>query len=266
MNGLSSERDELRRALETATAETEAATTAVADLEARLQQVTAERAELDSSLQASRSELQDQASAAETFKQRSQALQGEVMRIATVLGATDREARQRQAALREQQAKLAGAADQLNELSRFRSAFFGRLVSVLGTRSDVAVVGDRFVFQAEVLFDSGSAELDENGVEQLDRLATALKDVAAQIPPEVDWILRVDGHTDKVPIQTAAFGSNWDLSAARAISVVDFLVSRGIPSNRLSANAFGEFHPMDDRDTPDAYRQNRRIELKLTGR
>ena len=130
----------------------------------------------------------------------------------------------------------------------------------------MAVVGDRFVFQAEVLFDSGSAALDADGIKQLDQVASALQEVSSKIPEEVDWILRVDGHTDRVPIKTPAFSSNWHLSAARAISVVDYLVRRGLPSNRVSANAFGEFHPMDERETPEAYRRNRRIELKLTGR
>ncbi len=160
----------------------------------------------------------------------------------------------------------AALATKVQELSRYRSEFFGRLREVLGRQPGVRIVGDRFVFQSEVLFASGSAELGEEGKEQLGRLADTLREISTKIPKDIDWILRIDGHTDKVPINTAQFPSNWELSSARAISVVKFLKSREIPANRLVAAGFGEHQPLDDRDDEIGYRRNRRIELKLTQR
>ncbi len=160
----------------------------------------------------------------------------------------------------------AALATKVQELSRYRSEFFGRLREVLGRQPGVRIVGDRFVFQSEVLFASGSAELGEEGQEQLGRLADTLREISMKIPKDIDWILRIDGHTDKVPIHTAQFPSNWELSSARAISVVKFLKSREIPANRLVAAGFGEHQPLDDRDDEIGYRRNRRIELKLTQR
>ena len=160
----------------------------------------------------------------------------------------------------------AALATKVQELSRYRSEFFGRLREVLGRQPGVRIVGDRFVFQSEVLFASGSAELGEEGQEQLGRLADTLREISMKIPKDIDWILRIDGHTDKVPIKTAQFPSNWELSSARAISVVKFLKSREIPANRLVAAGFGEHQPLDDRDDEIGYRRNRRIELKLTQR
>ena len=160
----------------------------------------------------------------------------------------------------------AALATKVQELSRYRSEFFGRLREVLGRQPGVRIVGDRFVFQSEVLFASASAELGEAGMEQLGRLADTLREVSTKIPKDIDWILRIDGHTDKLPIKTAQFPSNWELSSARAISVVKFLKSREIPANRLVAAGFGEHQPLDDRDDEIGYRRNRRIELKLTQR
>ncbi|MCH7957692.1 MAG: peptidoglycan -binding protein [Proteobacteria bacterium] len=160
----------------------------------------------------------------------------------------------------------AALATKVQELSRYRSEFFGRLREVLGRQPGVRIVGDRFVFQSEVLFASGSAELGEAGKEQLGRLADTLREISTKIPKDIDWILRIDGHTDKVPIHTAQFPSNWELSSARAISVVKFLKSREIPAKRLVAAGFGEHQPLDDRDDEIGYRRNRRIELKLTQR
>ncbi|MDX6751432.1 peptidoglycan -binding protein [Geminicoccaceae bacterium 1502E] len=156
-------------------------------------------------------------------------------------------------------------AEKLEELSRYRSEFFGRLRQVLGERPDIRVVGDRFVFQSELLFGSGSATLDPAGRKELAALARTLNEVAADIPDDVDWILRVDGHTDRVPIRDrAAFQSNWDLSTQRAIAVVEFLVRQGIPPGRLAATGFGEYKPLDPGEDEIAYRRNRRIEFKLT--
>ncbi len=160
----------------------------------------------------------------------------------------------------------AALASKVQELSRYRSEFFGRLREVLGARPGIRVVGDRFVFQSEVLFAKGSADIGDNGVVQLDQLATTLLDIAGEIPGEIDWVLRIDGHTDSDPIKTPRFPSNWELSSARAISVVQHLVTRGLPPNRLVAAGFGEFQPIDTRPDEIAKRRNRRIELKLTQR
>jgi chemotaxis protein MotB len=157
-------------------------------------------------------------------------------------------------------------AQRVQELSRYRSEFFGRLRAILGNRPDIRVVGDRFVFQSEVLFDTGSAAIRPEGKVELDKLATALAELEKQILPEIAWVLRIDGHTDVRPIASPQFPSNWELSSARAISVVQYLISRGISPQRLVAAGFGEFQPLDTGTTEEAYRRNRRIELKLTER
>jgi chemotaxis protein MotB len=175
---------------------------------------------------------------------------------------------------KESQTRLADLGQRLNlalaqrvqELSRFRSEFFGRLRTILGDRPDVRVVGDRFVFQSEVFFDAGSAVIQPGGRAELDKLASALVELEKQIPKDVAWVLRVDGHTDTRPIASAQFPSNWELSAARAISVVQYLIGKGISPQRLVAAGFGEFQPLDPASNDDAYRRNRRIELKLTER
>ncbi len=155
-------------------------------------------------------------------------------------------------------------ADKVLELSQYRSDFFGRLRGILGDRPGVQIVGDRFVFQSEVLFDSGSATLKPQGEEQLATFARTLQEIIKDIPDDLPWILRVDGHTDKRPINTPAFPSNWELSSARAITVARFLVANGLPAGRVAAAGFAEFRPLDPADTEEAYRRNRRIELKLT--
>lgn len=157
-------------------------------------------------------------------------------------------------------------ANKVNELQRYRSDFFGRLREVLGNRDDIQVVGDRFVVPSELLFASGTDELTSAAGRQLDRLASTLKEVTAQIPAEIDWVLRIDGHTDKRPIRTARFPSNWELSTARAIAIVKHLSEAGIAPARLAANGFGEHRPLDDADTEQAYAINRRIEIQLTNR
>ena len=175
---------------------------------------------------------------------------------------------------KEQQVQIANMGQRLNaalaskvqDLARYRSEFFGRLRQVLGNRRDIQIVGDRFVFQSEVLFASGSDSLAESGKEQLAHLASTLKDIARGIPADINWVLRVDGHTDRVPISTNRFPSNWELSTARAISVVKFLISQGIPPSRFAATGFGEFQPLDERNDEIAYRRNRRIEMKLDQR
>lgn len=155
-------------------------------------------------------------------------------------------------------------AQRVQDLSRYRSDFFGRLRQILEGRADVRIVGDRFVFQSEVLFDPGSAEIDPAGTPELDALADAILQLEEEIPPDINWVLRIDGHTDKRPISNARFPSNWELSAARAISVAQYLVSKGVAPARLVAAGFGEFSPLDPGESDEAYRRNRRIEFKLT--
>jgi chemotaxis protein MotB len=155
-------------------------------------------------------------------------------------------------------------AGKVEELSRFRSEFFGRLRQLLGDRPDVRIVGDRFVFQSEVLFPSASADIGQNGREELSRLAQSLREISAEMPSDVPWVLQINGHTDRRPIRTPEFPSNWELSTARAINVGKFLVSQGIPPERIAVAGFGEFQPLDDREDEIAYRRNRRIEIKLT--
>jgi chemotaxis protein MotB len=176
---------------------------------------------------------------------------------------------------KESQTKIADLGRRLNlalaqrvqELQRYRSDFFGRLREILGNRSDISVVGDRFVFQSEVLFPVGQETINDNGRKDLDKLATAIKQLEAEIPPDVNWTIRVDGHTDAQPISAGGrFKSNWELSAARAISVVRYLVDKGVSPKHLVAAGFGEFQPLDDATTPEAYNKNRRIEIKLTDR
>jgi chemotaxis protein MotB len=175
---------------------------------------------------------------------------------------------------RESQEKISDLGQRLNlalaqkvqELARYRSDFFGRLRQILGSRPDIAVVGDRFVFQSSVLFEAGKADVSEAGKKSLDRLAEAALDLEREIPPDIPWILRIDGHTDARPVQGGPFKSNWDLSAARAIAVAQYLISKGVDPHYLAAAGFGEFQPLEAGTSEDAYQKNRRIELKLTER
>ncbi|TNB45983.1 peptidoglycan -binding protein [Martelella lutilitoris] len=158
-------------------------------------------------------------------------------------------------------------AQKVQELNRYRSDFFGRLRQILSDRENIRVVGDRFVFQSEVLFPSGSDELNDDGRAELSKLATALLEIAPEIPEDINWVLRVDGHTDDVPIRPGGqFADNWELSTARANSVVRYLISQGVPATRLVAAGFAEYQPIAPGETPEARAQNRRIEFKLTER
>lgn len=158
----------------------------------------------------------------------------------------------------------AALATRVQELARYRSEFFGKLRAVLGEHPDVRIVGDRFVFQSEILFDTGSAVIGPEGRAQLERVAATLRDLSTDIPDDLDWVLQVNGHTDKVPIVSGRYASNWELSTARAISVVRLMIDQGIPPHRLAAAGFAEFVPLTEGDSADALRRNRRIELKLT--
>ena len=157
-------------------------------------------------------------------------------------------------------------AQRVQELTRYRSEFFGRLRQILSQRSDILVVGDRFVFQAEVLFEKGQAALNPEGEAEMQKLADALKQLEREIPGDIAWVLRVDGHTDNDPITSALFKSNWELSSGRAIAVVNFMIANGVAPQHLVAAGFGEFQPIDPGSTEEAKSRNRRIELKLTER
>ncbi|HYC05469.1 MAG TPA: peptidoglycan -binding protein [Azospirillaceae bacterium] len=204
----------------------------------------------------------------ELLNQQLAALREQLAQLAAALDASEAKSREQGAQIADLGRRLnAALASRVAELSRYRSEFFGRLREVLGDRPDVRIVGDRFVFQSEVLFESGSAELGTGGQAQLAQLAATLKDISGRFPSELNWILRVDGHTDVVPIRSARFPSNWELSTARATSVVQFLITQGIPPERLAATGFGEFQPLEPGATAaDALARNRRIEIKLDQR
>ena len=195
------------------------------------------------------------------------ALRQQLSRISVALEASETKAKEQDTRIVNLGSRLnAALASKVEELARYRSEFFGRLRELLGDRNDVRVEGDRFVFQSEVLFGSGSANLVGAGRDQISRLATTLKDIASRIPNDIDWVLRVDGHTDRIPIHTAQFPSNWELSTARALAVVKLLIEDGLPPHRLAAAGFGEYRPLDKTSSLESLRRNRRIEFKLTGR
>ncbi len=204
----------------------------------------------------------------EILNEQISALRQQIAALDAALGASQQKEKQSELHIADLGQRLNVAlARRVQELSRYRSDFFGRLREILGNRPDIRVVDDRFVFQAELFFDSGTAQLRPEGRVELDKLATALIDVEKQIPAGIPWVLRVDGHTDVRPLTSnSPFKSNWELSAARAISVVRYLISKGVSPQRLVAAGFGEFQPIDPGHTPEAYSRNRRIELKLTER
>jgi chemotaxis protein MotB len=195
------------------------------------------------------------------------ALREQLARIAAALDVSESKVKEQQTHIADLGRRLNLAlASKVQELARYRSEFFGRLREVVGDRADIRIVGDRFVFQSEVLFQPGDAELGEPARQRLDPVIAALKEISEKIPKELNWVLRIDGHTDRRPIRNERFPSNWELSTARAISVVRYAISQGIPANRLVAAGFADNQPLDTGDSDDAYRRNRRIELKLTER
>ncbi len=203
----------------------------------------------------------------ELLNQQIVALRKQIAALENSLGDADKRDKTSQAQIADLGQRLNVAlAKRVQELAQYRSNFFGELKKTLGDRDDIQVVGDRFVFQSEIFFDSGSAELTPEGYSQLDKLAAALLDLEGKIPKELNWVLRVDGHTDIRPISTPTFRSNWELSAARAISVARYLIGKGVPPNRLAAAGFGEFQPIAPGNSETDLRRNRRIELKLTER
>jgi chemotaxis protein MotB len=203
----------------------------------------------------------------EVLTQQISALRRQLAALEDALDASEKRDKESQNRIADLGSRLNVAlAQRVQELSRYRSEFFGRLRAILGNRPDIRVVGDRFVFQSEVFFESGQATLLPEGQNELNTVAQALIDLDKQIPAEIAWVLRVDGHTDVRPINSPIFKSNWELSSARAISVVQYLITLGVPAQRLVAAGFAEFQPLDIAASEDAYKRNRRIELKLTER
>jgi chemotaxis protein MotB len=195
------------------------------------------------------------------------ALRRQLAAVEDALAAQEAKDKESQARISDLGSRLNVAlAQKVQELARYRSDFFGRLREILADRQDVKVVGDRFVLPSEVLFDTGQASLTPEGKAEIDKISLALGEVAKEIPPELPWVLRVDGHTDKRPIASPQFKSNWELSAARAIAVVQYLAGKGFDPKHLLAGAYGENQPIDEGDGEEALRRNRRIELKITDR
>lgn len=284
-------RSELEQALATLQEKTAEAETDQAKIEEQLAEIQrlsqsiealrTARERLEAELEEERAALQDVNRRLASEQELSQASKEEVERLTSVVTALRQELAQLSAALEvaesaneSKDAQILDLGRRLNralankveELARYRSEFFGRLREVLGDRQDIRIVGDRFVFQSEVLFDSGSAQFAAAGRGQIQEIAETLKQVADEIPDDIDWVLRVDGHTDVRPISSAQYRSNWELSTARAIAVVRLLIDEGIPPERLVAAGFGQFHPIEPGDSLEAYRRNRRIEFKLTER
>ncbi|HXZ02512.1 MAG TPA: peptidoglycan -binding protein [Stellaceae bacterium] len=269
---------QLSSQLQSVNAERDALTSRIAELANQADDATAAArsgtAELQERLGAAQRQVAERdarlAEAQTTIDQLNQqllALRQQLQQIAAALDASEAKSKEQQVQIADLGKRLnAALASKVEELARYRSEFFGRLREVLGDRPDIRIVGDRFVFQSEVLFPLASAELSDDAKQRLLPVAQALKEISAKIPADISWVLRVDGHTDRRPIATAQFPSNWELSTARAISVVRFFIDQGIPANRLVAAGFGEFQPLDPGNDEAAFRRNRRIELKLTER
>lgn len=194
-----------------------------------------------------------------------ESLKAELARLSGLLAQSEALSKAQEAQIVDLGKKLNRAlAQKVSELAYYRSDFFGRLRKILQDNDNVEIVGDRFVFQSELFFKSGSAQLERDGKRRLDALAQVLLEISAQIPENINWIVRIDGHTDNVPVHNDKFGSNWELSSARALSVVYYLKEKGVPEKRMAAAGFGEFHPIAKGNSPKARRKNRRIEFKLT--
>ncbi len=268
-----------KRDLEETIAALQSSLASAADEQARLQglidRTTSDSASAGTTITTLTSELDEQKqlsqralSQVELLNQQIAALRRQIAALEAALDVSEKRDRDSQTKIADLGRRLNVAlAQRVQELSRYRSDFFGRLREILSRRSDIRVVGDRFVFQSEVLFGSGSDEINTDGQTEMTKLAEAILELEGQIPEEINWVLRVDGHTDARPLSgTGRYRNNWELSAARAISVVRFLIEKGVAPKRLVAAGFGEFQPLEAGDSADAYSKNRRIELKLTER
>ena len=274
LTSMIAERDKLSTALQGAAKESEAK---AADLQKEIERQRVELTRLAASLAAANNEkgklfgdlteqeklTAEQKAAVVRLTAELAGLRDELGRLNAALDAADAKAKEQNAQIVDLGQKLNRAlASKVEELARYRSEFFGKLREALAGQRDVQIVGDRFVFQSEVLFPSGSAQLQPGGEKQLASVAQRLIEIGSRIPKDINWVLQVDGHTDDKPINNVIYPSNWELSAARAIAVVKFLHSQGIPNDRLVAAGYGEYQPLSSMDTA----RNRRIELKLTSR
>jgi chemotaxis protein MotB len=226
-------------------------------------------ASLTSDLDAEKQVSQRALSQVELLNQQIAALRRQIAALETALDASEQKDKESQTQIADLGRRLNVAlAQRVQELSRYRSDFFGRLREILGDRPDIRIVGDRFVFQSEVLFATGSDEINQQGQVELGKVASAISDLIKEIPDDIPWVLQINGHTDKRPITGASgrFKSNWELSSARAIAVVEYFAAQGIPPEHLVAAGYGEFQPIEEGDSDDALSKNRRIELKLTER
>lgn len=286
---LNSQINELTQLLSMEQGNTQDAQDAIASLQASLAAATSERSRLqqlldkgagadsaaDARISAVTGELDTERQLSQQALSQVELLNQQIAALRKQISALEQALDVSEARDRESNTKIADLGRRLNvalaqrvqELNRYRSDFFGRLREILSDRENIRIVGDRFVFQSEVLFPSGSDVINEAGRVEMKKLADALIELQREIPPEINWVLRVDGHTDNVPVSaTRRYRDNWELSSARATSVVKFLIESGVPANRLVAAGFGEFQPLDTADTPEARTRNRRIELKLTER
>ncbi|CAA7620352.1 peptidoglycan -binding protein [Magnetospirillum sp. UT-4] len=238
-----------------------------AQLEARVAELDGKLGEAGTALEGERQVSAQARAELALLAQQVEAAKQELARVAAALEAAEKAGADQKVQIADLGKRLNLAlAGKVEELQRYRSEFFGRLRQVLGNRPGIRIEGDRFVFQSELLFDTASAELGLEGITQVRALAKTLNELSAQIPKEINWVLRVDGHTDRRPIASGRYPSNWELSTARAITVVQTLVANGVPPDRLAAAGFGEFQPLDKGETADALAKNRRIEIRLDQR
>jgi chemotaxis protein MotB len=289
LNRLNSQINELTQLLALEQSNTQDAQDALANLQAslsaaeaeksRLEQLLAQGAGADAEANARIGSLSGELDNERQISQRAlsqvELLNQQIAALRKQIGALEQALEASEAKDRESNTKIADLGRRLNvalaqrvqELNRYRSDFFGRLREILSDRENIRIVGDRFVFQSEVLFPIGSEVINDAGRVEMKKLANAIIELQKEIPPEINWVLRVDGHTDDRPLSgSGRYRDNWELSSARATSVVKFLIENGVPANRLVAAGFGEFQPLDAADNEEARSRNRRIELKLTER
>jgi chemotaxis protein MotB len=274
LSALGLENTQLKESLETSEtdrnklmSDIEALNALRADLETKVKDALADASSKDEQLITEKKLSETARAQVALLNQQLRTLRDQIGQLSAALDASEKTAKDQQVRITNLGSRLnAALASRVQELTKYRSEFFGRLREILGDQPGVRIVGDRFIFQSEVLFATGSSDLNEEGTQQIAQLAKTLAEIAKKIPADIDWVLQVEGHTDKAPIATARFPSNWELSTARATSVVRVLAREGIPPRNLAAAGFGEFQPLDPADTPEAFARNRRIELKLTQR
>lgn len=257
----------LQASLSSLKAENEKLTGAGIGADERAKTAQGQVAGLSADLEKQKSISSEALSKVDLLNQQLLALRRQIAALSDALDAAEKKGTESDKTIKDLGARLNTAlAQQVQELKRYRSDFFGRLRELLKDRKDIRVVGDRFLFESEVLFPSGSATLTPEGMSAMDQIAEAIVELQKEIPSDIDWALQINGHTDARPISSSQFPSNWELSTARAASVVKYLVSRGVPPDRLVAAGYGEFQPIDTGATEEAFQRNRRIELKLTNR